>query len=455
MPGSTDLESAVLVAFAVPLLAQGDRTVENQTDNFQERPRFRETHGEILANGVVIELLTSSSGDRVTLFHWDGKNSEIGPQFQHGSTIYRAPYLQPGVLQATRFPCGVAEYGTPPELFWKVVNLFCHYLGFSRELAAFMTGVVFSSWFPDCCARPITLCISGTGMDRIMQLFRFLHIFCRRPLMVAELSPSLPFFLRPTLLVSAPPMSARAGSFWRASNYRGAFVSGPRGTVRSIACSKIIFCETEAALEAWGPEAFHIALLPTSQELPFLTEPEEARLAADFQPQFLMLRLRNLSVMDQSVASSGQTKFAGLELGGNLPACIADDPEIVKILTPLLEAHEQELVARRSLDPLVAIVEATWAPAHEGKEISTAQIAQRVNDLLRNRGESLEYSAKEIGWKLKKLGLHRHDNGSNRVLQFFREMRRRSHQLAAQFGLKRPKVVNCADCEDAQLIVQE
>ena len=50
--------------------------------------------------------------------------------------------------------------------------------------------------------------------------------------------------------------------------------------MRNIACTKIIFCETEAAREVWGPEALHLALLPSTQELPALTEQEEAQLAA-------------------------------------------------------------------------------------------------------------------------------------------------------------------------------
>jgi hypothetical protein len=80
---------------------------------------------------------------------------------------------------------------------------------------------------------------------------------------------------------------------------------------------------------------------------------------------------------------------------------------------------------------------------------------QRVNALLSNRGEILEFSAKQIGWKLKSLGLQRHDNGNNKVLRFCRETRRQIHKLAAQFGLKLPKMENCADCEDSQLAVQQ
>jgi hypothetical protein len=341
----------------------------------------------------------------------------------------------------------------PTELFWKVVGLACHYLGFSRELAAVMTRFVFCSWFPDCCARPITLCICGMDMDQVMKLFRLFHALCRRSLVVAELSLSLPLFLSPTLLVNVPAMSASAGGRWRASNYRGAFVPGPRGTLRNIACSKIIFCETETAREVWGPEATHIALLPTSQELPALTEAEEAQLAAEYQPQFLMFRLRNLFSMRQSVLSSCPPRSPGFELGGNLPACIAEDHEIVDAMAPVLEARAQELLARCSLDPHVSIVEALWSAAHREKEIAVKELTARVNALLRSRGEISIYNENQLGWKLRDLGLHRVHNGKGKVLRISRGARRRIHELAQQFGLKLPKVPECADCENAQTIV--
>ena len=169
--------------------------MENKTSNFQNEPRSRETYGEILTNGTIIELVVPSSGDRVALLRWDGQNCEIGARFKDGSTIYRAPQLHSSLLQATRFPGGLVPYGTPTGLFWKVVALFCRYIGFSREQAAFMARVVFCSWFPDCCARPLTLCITGMDMDQVMKLFRLLHALCRRPLVVAELSLSLPLSL--------------------------------------------------------------------------------------------------------------------------------------------------------------------------------------------------------------------------------------------------------------------
>ena len=425
--------------------------MENQSPNYQDLPQIRETFGEVLPNGVVIELVNDPSGRGVTLLRWDGTNYQTGNVFQEGSTLFQAPYLQPSLISATWFANRPGECDEPIRLFWKIVDKFCHYMGFSRELAAFITRIMFCSWFPDCGARPITLCICGQDLDQGMKLFRLLHALCRHPLVVAELTRSLPVMWHPTLLVSAP-ISAKVAELWRASNYRDAFISGARGAVRNISCAKILFCETPATREVWGPEAMQITLLPVTHRLPALTEQDAADLAAEYQPQLLMFRLQNLALMHPSITTSCRVAPARFERYGNLPACITRDPEIVKLWTLLLEAQDQELQARRSREPRVAIIEVTWSPAHKDKEMSTEQITQRVNALLWKRGEVLEYNSNKIGWMLRELGLKSRHNGKCKALRFSRDTRRQIHRLALQFGLELPKDPDCSDCNDPQLI---
>jgi hypothetical protein len=95
----------------------------------------------------------------------------------------------------------------------------------------------------------------------------------------------------------------------------------------------------------------------------------------------------------------------------------------------------------------VAIEESVWAPSHKIKEMSTSAITKRVNALLHERGETYRYNSKQIGWKLRNLGLLSHHNGKRKALQFTRDVRRQIHRLAAQFGLQLPKVADCEDCK--------
>jgi hypothetical protein len=431
--------------------------ITNTTVNNQPWFRLHVSDGELLADGTALELVLADSRDRLHLLHFDGEKGSISPQIELGGVIYCPPRVHSSVLTAVRFPSGVAEYGERTELFCKVTGLFRHYIGVSPEAAAYLAYIVICSWFPECDPGPVTLCITGTDVRQVLRLFRLLHALCRRPLVAAELTRRLPFFLHPTLMLNISWISAKTGGFWRALNFPGVYVADAGGAVSNIACAKIIFCEEAEFRETWGPEAKHFSLLPVTGELPFLTPREADALADEYQRQFLMLRLRLLVPRQQAGGDSDVSSPdpIGSAVRWHLPLFLQGEPEIVKALTPLLEAHEQERLARHFLDPHVAIVEAVWAAAHAGKEISVAEVAKRVNALLRNRGEILEFSAKQIGWKLKSLGLQRHDNGNNKVLRFCRETRRQIHKLAAQFGLKLPKMENCADCEDSQLAVQQ
>ena len=244
--------------------------MENQNGNCQTWPGIRVTFGGILPGGVVLELVESSSGRGVELLRWEGRLTRSHRNSKKARSSTQRATCTPACSRRRGCHTGRQNTGIPGSSSgrWSISSATTS--GFRESMAWSLPGVYFSTWFPDLCASPITACITGLNMGQIMRLFRLLHVLCRRPLMVAALNTSLPFYFAPTLLINAPSVSTRIGSFWRATNYRGAVIPGPGGTMRSLACAKIIFCETEAARIAWGPEALHIALLPTSQEFPSL-----------------------------------------------------------------------------------------------------------------------------------------------------------------------------------------
>lgn len=154
----------------------------------------------------------------------------------------------------------------------------------------------------------------------------------------------------------------------------------------------------------------------------------------------------------QSVSASHLPNVAGLELIHKLIGLFPEEPAIVNAVIPLLESQDQELLAQRSREPHVVVVEALWVPSHQVKEITLGELTKRVNVLLRAREEIYVYSAKEIGWQLRHLGFTSRHNGKGKSIRFTREVRGRVHQLGAQFGLQLPKQTGCADCETSQLV---
>ena len=412
-----------------------------------EKARTRITYGEVLANGTFLDLVASADRDGLDLLFSDGKELFSAAQIDYRGVLYRSPKLDASIRQAMTFPAGVVEYGTITKLFTKISSIYRQHAGLPEDLAAFTTCWTLSSWVPEFNLIPLTLCVTGAPMPQVCSLFRLFGSLCRRALLVAELSRRLPLFLHPTLMVNGPTLSGKARAFWRAASCRGMFVAGNRSTVCEIGCSKAVLLQPEDSPDAWGEEAMHL-VLPRA-DFPPLSAPLLANIA-ELQPQLEMYRMRLLTGMDKSVSKSQQlSKF---ELARNLGACIPEDSGIARLLTPLLESHQQDLLAKRTHDPKVAIVEAVWTPAHAPGKISTTEITKRVNALLASRGEILHYNSWEIGWILRKLKLHTRRNRENKVLQFSSEIRQRVHQLAQEFGLQLPTVKDCPACEAAKVI---
>ena len=416
---------------------------------FQTAPGLRFTMGEILSDGSVIEPVLAASGDELALMRFYGNTSTIASQFACDDTTYHAPYVRPSLLRAVTFPPGIAKYGTRPELFQRITNSFERYACVPRQEASGLAYVLERAWVPECDPGPMTTCITVADVGQGQRLCRLFRGFGRRPFVTPEITRRLPFWLSPTLILTNPRLTARAQAFWRAANFVDVWIPEARGEVCNFACARIILCESAESGAAWGPEAMPIHVTPCAGPLPPFSE-EDAAFIAEIQQQLFLLRLEVLASRNSSNLSPEQEvpqpNSSGLR--PHLPVFLQREPEIVAAVSPLLEAHEEELKFVRRLDPDVVLRELLWESAHTEKEISTEALTQHLTAELRNRGETLVYNEKEIGWRLTKMGLPRKDNGHNRVLRFSRDVRRRVHRLAAEVGLQLARVAGCPDCQD-------
>ena len=408
--------------------------------------RTHVTWGELLADAV-IDVVASKDRDGLDVLSWDGKRVFTAPQIPYHGVVYLAPDLDPSIRQALRFPNGATGYGSAVKLFTSITTVYREHLGLSEDLATFTTCWNLATWVPELMLVPLTMCVTATRCQ-VVNLFRMFRSLCRRPLMVAELSRRLPIFLHPTLLVDDPKLSAKACAFWCAANLPGAVVSATGNRVCELACSKAVRLQPEDSPDAWGDEAMHLVLPPT--EFPPLSDRLLASIAAEFQPQLEMYRLRRLNGKEKLTVPPSQ--LSKCELARNLFTCIPDDAGIVRILTPFLESHQQELLARRSRNPQVAIVKAVWIPAHEPGKMSVTDVAKRANALLRSDDEMYVYSPREVGWLLRKLRIQTHRTANCRIVQFSSVVRQRVHELARELGLQCAAVQGCPDCKELQAI---
>jgi hypothetical protein len=415
------------------------------TAKFPANARVRVTYGEIRPDGTVIDLVAGADRDELNLLHSDGKGApSIGPAVDCGDVIYQRPILHETLLEAIPFPRGLASYGTIAQLFLRACNLYEKHLRWPKDPAALKTAWDFATWVPELMPSSPTLCVLGATMRQVSNLFRMSGALCRRGLRVAKLGHQLPFFLRPTLLVTDPKLMFNDCAFWTAAGFRGVFTAGPAGTVCELSGAKAVLLYEQDHLDAWGEAALPLICPPI--EGPDLGDRLLAEIATEFQPQLQQYRLDLLHNRTEFVAKSSPRSLIALDLF----ACVGGEPDIVQILTPLLQSREKELLERRSRDPRVAVLEGVWTPSHDCDEITVDEITNRVNAILRSRGVKEESNSRKIGWQLRNLNLRTSSNGRRKVLRFWSETRSRIHQNVRDLRLQLPFREDCVDCRALQ-----
>jgi hypothetical protein len=408
------------------------------------------TVGESFADGSALELVTSASSGRLLLLFRSAGKKKSATQIEHSGRIYKPPDLDGATVRAIRFPHDAKHYGSPRKLLRRIREFFERYAGLPQPESALITAWAASSWFPDSLSSPPTLLISGPEMDDAIRLFRLLHCVCRRPVILGDLSRTAFLALAPlgaTLLINQPDLSPKIRALWSTSNYRGVHVFG-NSRVNSVASSKAIFVGMADARE---DEGLHLALPPAHCDLPPLDECQLAAIAEELQPRLLDYRLRNLDAVRNFSPSKLGSTFVGSEVARNLAAGVLGEAEIVESIAPFLRLLEQDKIAQRCCDVHLAMIEVAWTPSHEDREIGISRLTELTNTILRSRGEILEYTAAEIGWKLRNFGFRHHRNGKGMVLQFSHENRSLIHQLATHWSLNLRPVPDCVLCspEDA------
>jgi hypothetical protein len=236
------------------------------SNNSEAEGRVIATSSVVFSDGSLIELVASANDGKPALLFFNGKRVRIAPQIHHLGQLYQPLKLDRSLRQAIRLPSAARTYGSTKALFGGIANLFERYVALSAPEAAMVTAWTATSWFPDCLWSPPTLVVSGPDMSHAITFFRLLGCVCRRGLLLAEFSRNsfryLPMALRPTLLVSQPYLARTMTSLLRASNYRGLFVPGNRGTVLDIACSKAVYWGMEGGADLLDDTALHLALPP-------------------------------------------------------------------------------------------------------------------------------------------------------------------------------------------------
>jgi hypothetical protein len=411
--------------------------------------------GEIFPDGALIDLVAGSSElNKPDLLLWNGSKTTVGPQVEHGGCIYEAPELPPGLYRATRFPARCDDYGSARRLFESITDLFNHHAALPERESGLATCFSISTWLADSLPSAFSLTISALYQELGIDVLRLLSCLCRHPLMLAEVTPggfrSLPMHFSLTLLLSQQELSPSMQRLLRASSHRGLHLPGNRGGVIDLYGPKAIFCGNDAALDVLGGGVIHISAAPSQLRSSALDERVLNEIANAFQPRLLMYRLKNSGKGRESPVDVSNFTFATRPLARALAACFPEDPELARDAVQLLRPQDEEVRGLRARDVNCAIIEILCGLVHDGKqrEVRVDELAELVNALLRSRGEILEYSAEEIGWKLRNLNIPRHSSSSGRNVLLGIDTSESVHRLARAYDLPCSQRVKagCPDC---------
>jgi hypothetical protein len=395
----------------------------------------------------------------VSLFEWVGSKPTVrcGPSKEHGGRQHFVPPLPPGLYESMPLPSGIGQYGSTQNLFDNVHSLLQGYLTLSEKQSALLTYWCIASWFPDVVEFVPRLTITGPRYA-VDLLFRMLRCACRRPLLLAGLRPAvlnlIPLNeLLPTLFVRETTRSKRTDELLDAGDHRGYFVASG-GNMHQCYCAKCVYLGEEYNPQRSVLEGIHIHVARNAS-LP------DRSLPSDQEIQKLQNQLFFYRNLNRDLVAASRYKPSGLlpelcAVARQLGATIVDDNNLQRRVAELLKGQNEQADVDRSSGLTGVVLRAVLFHCHKGDEqVRTSKIAEIVNALSREDGESLKVSSETVGHVLKNLGLYSSRLGSaGRGLRLEKSIQSRAHELSLAYRVL-PTVPDCGYCQRIQALESE
>jgi len=431
--------------------------------NEPNRPWEKEpipTAGERLPDGSIIELVRDSSdATKAALLHHDGSSVFIGDRiYGSDNNVFVPAIADPVVLRQLRLPTKDLPYGSTPELVNKVSSILVETLELAADNA--FLGAVFSvaSSFSDCLLTQICLWLLGSARTEAMALLRVLSWFCWHPLLLADDAciDCVPENLTATRLFYAPRPSSKLRKLilnLRAPGFgvfrRGSLLESRPGAI-------VIYFGPTDPEGVCDDSCLRIPVAPATR---LLRPGDEERFNApveEIRAQLLNYRLVNYEKVRRSEFDVADFTGPTRELTRALGACLIDAPDVQERLIALLREQDESVRLERSAE-MSPTLESLIALCHERRSsVYVGEITKGGNDILSARGEAVTLSPKEVGHKLRLLGLHttRLDAGG-RGLKLRRAVCARIHQLAKDFGVPAALEKGLPGCPDCKQIFNQ
>jgi hypothetical protein len=412
------------------------------------------TSSKVFPDGSLLELIRNPGGELNLLF-WDGKSAKTAGQFVRQGETFAPLRVDPTILRWLQLPSTTAEYGSTRKLFTEISALISR-TQVGDDLVKALSFCVFASWMSDYLPEAPFLWIVAPPMTAVGPLLQIMPLLCCRSFVVSDISAArfrfLPADLRPTLVMEVNVQSRQLLNLLRASKRHRALIAAGGKAVDAFG-ARVVFAHEPLRDPAIAGFPLELVLPPTFQYIPLMNSSEAERVAAEYQAKLLRYRILNWDKVRTPAFDLNQFTVPMQQTAHTLIASIVDDDELQSQIVPLLQTLDHEIrVDRASLLPAI-VLEALLGRCHSttGKYFPVADLTGDVNTILRGRGEMLELSGENIGWKLRALGLHTDFiTGGNKGLVLLNDVRKRIHDLAAAYGVRTlrelPVKIDCPLC---------
>ena len=398
------------------------------------------TAGEVLPNGVLLDLVRDPITNEVGVLGWTGSDGKIGPTVKFGNKTYIPANVDPSVLAALQLPWDFSSPAPPTrELFDDVCRQLAQFTAIPEHSLRQVAYFIFATWLADRIPVAPFLWVDAASAADSSELMQVLGLFCRRSLLLSSDSVTglwtLPMYLRPTLLLDGAELTVPLQRFLHASSSKG-IRSVKGGQALDLYCAKAICSQDSLRDPALASLALQISLPPRRAQLPTLTQEVSKDIANTFQAKLFRYRLTHLQKVVTPTIDVGGLTPATQNLARSLAACILGDEKLQSEVVPLLRGQDRETTDERSqgLEPIV--LEALLYCCHEGDRstVFASELAEAVNSILSQKGQKLRVSPETVGWKLRHLRFRTESVGSGKKgLWLFDDVRRRIHILAEEY----------------------
>jgi len=409
------------------------------------------TAGERLSDGSLIELVRESSErGEVVLLHRAGKRSTTARQIDHAGRHYIPPKMDPGLVQQLRLPTESLPYGSTAELVNQISSILTSVFELSVDDAFLCAVFAIASCFADLLLVQLCLWLLGSANTEAMSLLWVLSWFCWHPLLLVDDTgmDDLPQNLTVTRLFYAPRPSAKLRKLISNSNALG-FAVLRGGSLRVHRGAIVVYPGSVDLGGDFEDTCLRIPVTP-GRRLVGPGDEERYRAAVDeVRAKLFNYRLAHYEEVQSSQFDVLDLTGSTRQIARGLGACLVNAADLRDRLIAILR-DQDESVRAEQIAEMSPILEALIVVCHERrKDVHVGEIAKLTSDILDVRGERIELSPREVGSKLKLLGLRTCRLGAGgRGFKLTQETCARIHQAAKAFGV--PAIENgleaCPHC---------